>query len=542
MKILSKIQKLLKAHPIFVVIIILILGLFLRTANVTDNFYFGHDQARDLLRIYEMIHTPKLKIVGPETDIPGLFCGPLYYYLLGFFYFISNFNPNAGVLMTILINLSGIPLLYYFGSLIRDKKLGLIAATLWAVSFEQINYAHWLSNPSFLSITTIIFFLGLYLFFIKKRQIGLPISIIGYGLGTQLDFYIVYLFIFYPIMYFFFPQKPDRKSIIQSMVIFVLLFSSFAIAELKFQFLGMKSFFGYLGEQHLAINIFDRLEMFLMGMSKSAYYSLFVLNNFYALLVFVMLSIVVYWKEKWSQTFIFLYIWLLSTLPLFGFSKTNIVSGTFVHGTIQGVMTLIVAFGIYILMKEQKRSFGYIILIGIVLGNIYLFAQYNFTATTILGHQNWTYKNQKDVVKYTYESANNEQFSICAMTNPLFINNHWSTVYYLNGQKTYHYMPIWTGPDQEGPTFFEESSNRPKIRYLIIDPSHQFNDFAHRVTVYEEDQVSVLDEVQKFGEIIVQKRHIPDDSSELIDTQELTSEELAEVHHVVSSDPRYSCR
>ncbi|PIZ62864.1 hypothetical protein COY16_03315 [Candidatus Roizmanbacteria bacterium CG_4_10_14_0_2_um_filter_39_13] len=538
----KKILEIINHHSYLSLLIIIAFGLFLRTVNFTDNFYFGHDQARDLLRIYDMIHTPNLKIVGPETDIPGLFCGPLYYYLLGIFYAISNFDPNAGVFMHILINLTGIPLLYYFGSVIKDKKLGVIASVLWAVSFEQINYSHWLSNPAFLSISTTIFFLGLYLFFIKKRQIGLPISMIGYGIGTQLDFYLVYLFIFYPLMYFFFPQKPDRKSVLQSLTIFILLFGSFAIAEIRFHFIGIQSFFGYVTGQSLAINIFDRLEMFVNGISKSLYYSLFVLNNFFALLIFVALGVIVFWKEKWSPTLIFLSIWLLSTFPLFGFSQTNIVSGTFVHGSIQGVITILVAFGIYTLIKVRKHYFAYLILGGFIIGNIVLFAQNNFSATTILGHQNWIYKDQKDVAEYTYESARSKPFSICAMTNPLFINNHWSTLYYLNGQKEYNYLPIWTGPAQEGDTFFEESSDRPMTRYLIIDPSHQFMDFAYRVTVYAEDQVSVLDDQKKFGEIIVQKRHIPEDPSELKDTQNLTPEQHAEVLKVLSIDPRYSCR
>jgi len=365
---------------------------------------------------------------------------------------------------------------------------------------------------------------------------------IGFGLGTQLDFYLVYLFIFYPIMYFFFPQKPDRKSFFQSVVIFILLFSSFAMAEIKFQFIGIQSFFGYVSGQSLAINIFDRLEMFMTGISRSLYYSLFVLNNFYALLVFVALSIFVYWKYKWSPTLIFLSIWLLSTFPLFGFTKTNIVSGTFVHGSIQGVISLIVAFGIYTLIKEKRQYFAYILLIGFIAGNLVLFAQHNFSATTILGHQNWTYKDQKAVVSYTYKEANNNPFSICSVTNPLFINNHWSTLYYLNGQKAYNYMPIWTGPTQEGDTFFAESSDRPTTRYLILDPSHQLPDFAYRATIYTEDQISVLDEEATFGEIIVQKRHIPEDPSEVVDTQKLTSEEIGQIIFVLSKDSRYSCR
>jgi len=128
------------------------------------------------------------------------------------------------------------------------------------------------------------------------------------------------------------------------------------------------------------------------------------------------------------------------------------------------------------------------------------------------------------------------------VSNPLFINNHWSVLYFLNGQKQYGYMPVWTGPHQERATFFEDTNERPQVRFLILDPSNQLLDFAYRATIYAEDQISVLDEVKQFGEIIVQKRHIPPDPSELKDTQKLTPGEIIEVERVLSIDGGYSCQ
>ena len=103
-------------------------------------------------------------------------------------------------------------------------------------------------------------------------------------------------------------------------------------------------------------------------------------------------------------------------------------------------------------------------------------------------------------------------------------------------------MPVWTGPKTSPESFFATSNERSKTRFLILDPSHQLPEFAYRVTIYVEDQISVLDEQKKFGEIVVQKRHIPEDPKELKDTQKLTSAELTEIKTVLRFDDRYSCK
>lgn len=225
---------------------IILIGAILRLINVSDMFFFGYDQARDIHEVYEMVTLPKLKVIGPGTDIPGLFSGPLFYYLLAVPYALSNFNPNSGVLLLILINLSGIPLLYYFGKKIGGRTVGVIAAILWAISFEQANFSRFLSNPSFLSLTAIILFLGLYVFCIEKKWWGLSLSVIGFGLGTQLDFYLVYLIIAYPIFYFLFRPALKIRAISWAFLCGALLFSTFVIAEIKFKFIGTTSFIKYL--------------------------------------------------------------------------------------------------------------------------------------------------------------------------------------------------------------------------------------------------------------------------------------------------------
>ncbi|MFH0773509.1 MAG: hypothetical protein V1922_04325, partial [bacterium] len=105
-------MKILK-HPYFLLFLILCVAFLVRTINFKDNILFAYDQARDAQRVYNMVYKGDLKIVGPETDIPGIFNGPLLYYVLAPVYFFSNFNPNVAALLFVLINVGTILLVYW---------------------------------------------------------------------------------------------------------------------------------------------------------------------------------------------------------------------------------------------------------------------------------------------------------------------------------------------------------------------------------------------------------------------------------------------
>lgn len=68
--------------PIFFLLIIFLLGLTLRIYRLDEGLIFGYDQARDAYRATEIITKKNLKLLGPETDIPGVHHGVGYYYLL----------------------------------------------------------------------------------------------------------------------------------------------------------------------------------------------------------------------------------------------------------------------------------------------------------------------------------------------------------------------------------------------------------------------------------------------------------------------------
>ncbi len=516
---------------------IILIGLFLRFYNLTDNIFFSYDQARDAQRIYDMVHNGELKLVGPETDIPGVFNGPLLYYLLLPGYFLTQFNPNAAAFTLILVNLLGIPLLYLAGKILFNKWVGLIAGFLWAVSFEQVNYARYISNTGIMPVPALLFFFGVALYAFKKNPWGLVLSAVGLAGAIHMAFYFIYLILFY----FIFPPRLKKKYYIISGAILTGLLSPFLVAELKFRFITTHSLLQYFTEQSTPSKIIDQVSQFWQSLAQSLYYSTFSFNNFLALLLFIGAVVYGYKTVKQKAHVHFLLLWVLSTLPLFAF-KSGVITGSSIHSSIQGGVSLLIALALYQLYQDKKYLFAIGFLLLIMVSNTRLFISDNFLSTRIFAYQPILYTHQKQLIDYTYAAAIKEKFSICALTNPFFINTSWSTLYKIYGEKKYGYLPTWSGQKQPvNKSFLPYDTEHVKARFLIIEPPSGVTKNAVQTTLYLEDQVSALEETKKFGELIVQKRKLATDKSLLKDTQNLSAEDRINVQHIIAVDPRYSC-
>ncbi len=545
-------MKLLK-NPYFLLFLICCVALILRVINLKDNVLVAYDQARDAQRVMEIMQK-KLKIVGPETDIPGVFNGPLLYYMLTPVYALTNFNMNYAALFFVLINLSGVVLIYFSSQvLFNNKKISLFAALLWAVSYEQINFSRYISNASPMSASTIVFFLGLSIALFKKKEIGLIISVVGLAAAIHFNFYLVYLLIFYPIFFITFKYRPSLKTCLTAIGLLILLLSTFLIAEMKWRFMMTRSLLGYFGHQstnyashlHFFTSLADNGMRYYNRISEAIGYSLFSYGKFAGfVLLFLFLGIV--WKNKKNvdekNKLLFLYIWLFSTLPLFLF-KSGVLNVQVINSSIFAPLTIVFAAGIYYLFKYQGGKIVGILVVALILfSNLFQLANENFQNAKLLALQPLILKSEKKMIDYSYIASEKKPFSICAVTNPLFVNTLWSFLYTTYGKSRYGYVPTWSGQQQIlNKSYLPYDSERTSVRYLIIEPSGGIPDSAREATIYLEDKVSQLVEEKTFGDITIQKRVIPTDKALLRDTQNLSQKQRLHAEFVNSVEARYHC-
>lgn len=502
-------------HPYFLLFLIICVAFLLRTINLKDNILFAYDQARDAQRVYSMVYSVHLKIVGPETDIQGIFNGPLLYYILAPIYFFSNFDPNAAAFLFVLINVGTILLVYWATKILFNKNsLALVASLLWAFSFEQGFFARYISNASFMSTTTTIFFIGLALFFLKKKRWGLPLSAVGIALAIHSNFYFIYLFLFYPLFFILFRQKPKVKTSITSAIILAVVLSPWIITELKWKFVGTKSLFAYFlnqGSSTVRLQplsfLFSVFTRYYDRISQCVYFS-FIPNKLigFAIVGGILLYLMI---KKRSAAALFLLFWTLNTLPLFAF-KSGVLGTEVINGSVFVPLTILMAYGISELSKIKIQKFPILSIVctlGIVFYGFFWYVKNNFNTYSIQTGIPSLLINAKQVVDYTYTKAKKKDFGICSISEPLFMNTVWSFLYSTYGKQKYGYLPYWTGQKQTlNESFIPYARKKFETKFIIQEPMFGIPSFAPRTTYYIEDKQNSLVDKREFGSYIVQQR------------------------------------
>ncbi|PIQ71886.1 hypothetical protein COV87_00880 [Candidatus Roizmanbacteria bacterium CG11_big_fil_rev_8_21_14_0_20_37_16] len=535
-------------HPYFLLFLILCVAFILRFINLKDNILFAYDQARDAQRVYNMVYKGDLKIVGPETDIQGIFNGPLLYYVLTPVYFFSHFNPNAAAFFFVLINGATIILVYWAAKILFNKNsIALIASLLWAFSYEQGFFARYISNASPMSTTTALFFIGLALFFLKKKQWGLPLSAVGIALAIHCNFYFIYLFLFYPLFFYLFKQKPRVKIIIITIGIMGVLLSPWIVTELKWKFVGTRSLFTYLVHQGTAASAANPL-LFLLSIvtryyeriSQGIYFS-FIPHK---LLGFSILTMILIYSvtKKYSFSTLFLLLWILNTLPLFAF-KSGVHSVEVINGSIFIPLTILVAYGLEELSKIRMQKIpivSIISLFGIIFYGLFSFAKNDFVPLSIHTGIPSLLKNSKKIIDFTYQQSEEKEFGVCSISEPLFINTVWSFLYSTYGRQKYGYLPYWTGQKQTlNESFIPYARKKFKTKFIIQEPMFGIPDFAPRSTYYIEDGQNTLVEKKEFGAYSVQKRLFTKENGG--NTDNYSPELKKKIKEEISLVPQFSC-
>lgn len=536
-------------NPIILLLLIALLAFVLRTINLQDNILFAYDQARDAQRIFNMVHKGDIKIVGPETDIQGIFNGPLLYYFLAPIYFFSNFNPNVAAFFFVLVNVGTLFLVYWAAKLLFKKEsVALLASLFWAISYEQGFFARYISNASPMSTTTTLFFIGLALFFLKNKQWGLPLSAVGISLAIHCNFYFIYLFLFYPLFFVIFKKKPTIKTALISLGLFGILLSPWIITELKWKFIGLRSLLAYFAHQgstavtvnplmyisSIFIRYYDRV-------SQGIYFS-FIPSKIIGFTLVTLATLYLTLKKR-SPAGVFLLFWLLNTLPLFAF-KSGVHSVEVINGSIFAPLTILVAWGL-VQLSATKKYHMYLISIlcicGIVGYGIYTFAVNRFIPHSLHTAAPSLLKNAKEAIDYTYQKAGKKDFAICSISEPLFMNTVWSFLYSTYGKQKYGYLPYWTGQKQIlNESFIPYAKKKYETKFIIREPMQGIPDYAVTSTRYIEDTYNQYISDKDFGSYNVQERRIVK-GYENINLVKYTKNQRDSIERTISLVPQFSC-
>lgn len=498
---------------IVILAVVGIFGLALRLLYLPQGgLTFGYDQARDAYSALE-IFSGNLKIQGPSASTPGLFHGVLYYYVLAPVYGFFGGNPYATATWIAVLNILTIIPIYFLGKLLFNPRVGILAALLFAISFDAVQYALWLSNPTPAILSVAIFYLGLAMYiFNKKSMWGLILSSIGLGFSTQFEIFLGYLFAPLIIALSVFKTKPTLREIIIYMGIYLITTSTMILSYVKFGFTfldGFAQLFGGGGDPFSAWReFFSVLELYTNRFVEYFYRGLLPFNvGFAGVIAFIIVGTLIYWSRTNSSlnksiTFLLIMLFAHGLLIPFGGASTP-----FINVGLEAVILILVAvFIIYSFPKNKIWISLFCILIVVSCFNAII--KYNSYGQTVFAIQRGlTLENELAAIDYTYQKSKGEDFSINTITSPLWINTVWSYLYEWYGKDNYQYLPTFHGRNQEGYlSYLKKTTLEPKHYFLIIEPLAGIPTSFVEGTVGYEDSYSKIIEEKQFGGIVVQKR------------------------------------
>jgi len=124
--------------------------------NISEGAQFLGDQGRDALTVAKIFKEGDLVFIGPVMSVGNLYLGPLYYYFMLPFLWLSYPNPIGPVLGVLLLHLITIFCIYRWGKKMIGSPAALVAIVLYAVNITVIYHARFSWNPNitpFFSIT-----------------------------------------------------------------------------------------------------------------------------------------------------------------------------------------------------------------------------------------------------------------------------------------------------------------------------------------------------------------------------------------------------
>ena len=139
---------------------ILVLAAFLRLYRLPQTLEFLGDQGRDAITVANIFAKRDLVFIGPVTSVGNMYLGPLYYYLMAPWLWLTYPSPTGPAYAIAILSLVTTWLIYHLGKQFLDRSSALIASLIFASSATVVTSPRfsWNPNPApFFSVLMVYF-------------------------------------------------------------------------------------------------------------------------------------------------------------------------------------------------------------------------------------------------------------------------------------------------------------------------------------------------------------------------------------------------
>ncbi len=196
----------------YLAISITILGIFLRIYHAPERMHFTHDGDLYSWIVKDILVDHHLRLIGQLTSSPGIFIGPLFYYLLVPFYWLTNLDPIAGVYLSAVLSVLTMISTYTVFKKVFNNQTGLIGLFLQAILLSKIEYDMWVVPTVLVSLWSIWYFYVIAML-IKGNFKVLPLLAVLVSLIWHIHFGLAPLFLAVPVAIVCSGNRPTLKQL-----------------------------------------------------------------------------------------------------------------------------------------------------------------------------------------------------------------------------------------------------------------------------------------------------------------------------------------
>lgn len=365
-----------KYQSILVLGLILAVGFFLREYQAVSRFGFAHDADLFSWIVKDIALNHHLRLIGQETSAPGIFIGPLFYYLLIPFFWMTHFDPAGALIFSGLIGLLTILSFYFVFKKIFDQITGQVAAFIQSVLLLRVDHDRWVV-PTITDNLWLVWYFYSIISLARGQFNVLWLLGLLIGLIWHINFSLAILLILVPMALLLSKKLPKVKHLFQFSLGFLIPSVPLILFEIRHGFQQTRGFINSFlptqgGEKGL-YRISRVIDQSTRDVSNIFYYPSFRdthLNVVLSLSLLVLGTYLILVKLRNKKLLVLSLTWILAVLIFFTLSSKILSEYYFSSVYMMILMFLIVIVSYLIKSGNLIRKIVVLILILLALNNI----------------------------------------------------------------------------------------------------------------------------------------------------------------------------
>jgi len=243
---------------------LLLIAGFLRLYRIEESLQFLGDQGRDALLVARIFKQGDPVFIGPVTSIGNMYLGPLYYYFMLPWLWLSYPSPVGPAVAVAILGTLTVLVVYLFGREIFGKRAAGIAAFFVAINAVAIAHSRFSWNPNPEPLVATLMMWAIYRAVTKSGWYWIGVSIC-FAILTQLHYMALLTLVTAGLVWLYqliilyrsksiHKQSSNKKTFwlatVLSILIFLLSLTPLVLFDLKHGGVNLRAFQDLMGGQN----------------------------------------------------------------------------------------------------------------------------------------------------------------------------------------------------------------------------------------------------------------------------------------------------